>query len=161
MRIICVFALLLATGSFAQMRNMAEDNSTSMKQAKKVAVFINLGTSLPGWYQPSYERAKKLVGEKLTKQKLELVAKASDADLVLVVVEYNVNAGTSASAQSVGGTTTVHAQDHNCLADDLKVYKGGKQPTPDDSPIWSANESCGWSWPLNRAMDKLGKAMKK
>jgi hypothetical protein len=77
------------------------------------------------------------------------------------VREYNVNAGATASAYSIGGSTTAVANDRICLADEMRVFKGGKEPSLEDAPIWSANESCGFSWPLNRAMDKFRKAIRK
>jgi hypothetical protein len=47
------------------------------------------------------------------------------------------------------------------LGGEIKVFKGGKAPSETDAAIWSTTEACGFSWPLNRAMDKLAKAMKK
>jgi hypothetical protein len=153
-------ALLSAT-AIAQMRNMAVDDSGAMKNIKKVAVFINLGQALPAPYQPDFDRAKKQVGEKLAKYKLQLVANASDADAVLVVTEYDVNAGATASGYTYGSGTTAVVRDRICLADDVKVFKGGKEPSPADASIWQASDSCGFSWPLNRLMDKFAKALKK
>jgi hypothetical protein len=159
-RLIVIAFLLVGFGS-AQMRNMAVDDSGAMKNVHRVAVFINLGTTSPAPYQPNFERAKKQIGDKLKKFDLELVADAASADLVLVATEYNVNTGATASAYSTGATTTAVATDRICLADEIKVFKGGKTPSTDDAPIWSANESCGFSWPLNRAMDKFRKAIRK
>lgn len=77
--------LFLSLTCFAQMRNMAVDESNALKNVKKVAVFINLGPASPAPYQPDFERAKKQMAKKLVEQKLELVPDAKDADLVLVV----------------------------------------------------------------------------
>ena len=160
MKSILLFIVLAGT-CYAQMRNMAADDSGAMKNVSKVAVFINLGTTLPAPYQPDFERAKKQMGEKLAKFKLQLVANAADADLVLVITEFNQNAGAIASGYSYGGSTTAIARDRICLADEVNAFRGGKVPSPDDAPVWSANDSCGFSWPLNRVMDKLGKALQK
>ncbi len=157
-----IFFLLIGTGiCVAQMRNMAVDDSGAMKNVKRVAVFINLGPAMPAPYEPDFDRAKKQIGEKLAKQKLDLVADPADADLVLVVTEFNINAGAIASAYTYGSSTTAVARDRICLGDEVKVFKGGKKPAQDDAPIWSASDSCGFSWPLNRLMDKFGKTLKK
>lgn len=147
----------LAGACFAQMRNMAVDESAAMKNVHKVAIFINLGPAAAARYRPDFERAKKQIEKKLEKQKLRLVADPADADLVLVVTEYN----TSTGAIAHGNGTTAIATDLICLADEIKVYKGGKTPAAEDAPVWSASDSCGFSWPLNRLMDKFGKAINK
>jgi hypothetical protein len=90
-----------------------------------------------------------------------LVAEPADADIVLVATEFNENRGATASATTYGQTTTAVAHDTICLGDEIKLFKGGKAPSEGDAPIWSTSEVCGFSWPLNRAMDKLAKAMKK
>src|SRR5690348_17341836 len=138
MKCLLGFCVLLSGICYAQMRNMAVDDSAAMKNVNKVAVFINLGTTMAAPYQPDFERAKKQIGEKLGKFKLELVPNAADADLVLVVTEFNQNAGAVASGYSYGGTTTAVARDKICLADEIKVFKGGKVPTSEEAPIWLA-----------------------
>jgi hypothetical protein len=151
---------VLAVGAAAQLRNMAIDETQVLKAAKKVAVFINLGPPAAAPYRPDFARAKKQISEKLAKQKLQLVAEPAHADIVLVATEFNENRGATASATTSGQTTTAVAHDVICLGDEIKVFKGGKAPSGSDAPIWSASEVCGFSWPLNRAMDKLAKAMR-
>jgi fructose-specific component phosphotransferase system IIB-like protein len=112
-------------------------------------------------YRPDFARAKKQISDKLQKQKLQMVVEPTDADVVLVANEFNQNQGAVASATTVGQTTNAVAHDMICLGDEIKVYKGGKTPSESDAPIWSVSEVCGFSWPLNRAMDKLAKVMKK
>lgn len=156
-------ALLVITlaGNAAQLRNAAVDETVVLKSAKKVAVFINLGNPAAAPYRPDFARAQKQITEKLTKQKLQLVVEPADADIVLVAREFNENRGAVASATTIGQTTTAVAQDFICLGDEIKVFKGGKAPSESDAPIWSTTEVCGFSWPLNRAMDNLAKARKK
>jgi len=146
-------APLTVSKSLAQTRNMALDDTQVLKTAKKVAVLINLNPPAAAPYRPDFGRAKKQIGEKLAKQKLQLVIDPADADIVLVLREFNSDSG---SGTATG--TTYRAQ--ICLGDELKVYPGGKTPSDGEPPIWSVSEVCGLSWPLNRAMDKLGKAMK-
>jgi len=154
--------LLILVGSGAgQLRNMAVDETQVLKSAKKVAVFINLGPPAAAPYRPDFARAKKQIGEKFAKQKLQLVVEPADADIILVATEFNENRGATASATTSGQTTTAVAHDVICLGDEIKVFKGGKAPSEGEPPIWSVSEVCGFSWPLNRAMDKLAKAMKK
>lgn len=155
-----LLAAMLVSSSFAQTRNMAVDATHVLKSAKKVAVFINLGPPAAAPYRPNFERAKKQISAKLAKQKLQLVLDPADADIVLVAHEFNSDMGATASATTIGTTTTATAQERICLGDELKVYAGGKTPSESDAPIWSVSEVCGFSWPLNRAMDKLAKAMK-
>ena len=137
-----------STNCFGQLQNMAANGDTDvaglLKSAKKVAVFIELGPPASAPYIPDFARAKKQVTEKLSKTKLETVVNPADADIVIVVHERNEG--------SIKETT--------CLGDTLDVFKGGKVPTETDTPIFSVDEYCGISWPLNRAMDKLIKAMK-
>ncbi len=152
---------------------MAVDETQVLKEAKKVAVFINLGPSAADPYRPNFARAKKQISEKLAKQKLQLVADPSVADIILVATEFNESHGATASATTNGQattaanettysqTTTAVANDVICLGDEIKIFKGGKVPAEGDAWIWSTSEVCGFSWPLNRAMDKLAKAMKK
>ena len=141
MKMTLMFAIFLSSTCIGQMQNMGVDASKAMKNVSKVAVYFNVGAVAGVRYLPDSERAKKQISEKLTKQKLQLVASSVDADLILVVTEYNT--------------------ENDCLADEIKVFKGGRSLLPDDSPIWSTNDSCGVSWPLNRAMDKFGKALKR
>jgi hypothetical protein len=146
----CVLVLTATVNCFGQLQNMVTDVADvngMLKSAKKVAVFIELGTSAAdpnALYLPSFARAKQQVTEKLAKARLEAVANPADADIVIVVHEINE-----------GGQSGVI-----CLGDKLDVFKGGKVPSESDTPIFSVNEYCGISWPLNRAMDKLIKAMK-
>jgi hypothetical protein len=156
----CLLASILVGGAAGQLRNMAVDDTQALKTAKKVAVFINLGPPAAAPYRPDFARAKKQISEKLAKQKLQLVVEPADADIVLVATEFNENRGATASATTYGQTTTAVAHDVICLGDEIKVFKGGKAPAEGDTPIWSASEVCGFSWPLNRAMDKLAKAMR-
>ena len=72
------------------------------------------------------------------------MASPAVADIVIVVHERNEGAN----------NVTI------CLGDEVDVFKGGKAPSESDTPVWSVNEYCGISWPLNRALDKLIKAMK-
>ena len=158
------FLLLVAVAvnfSVAQSRNMAVDETPVLKTAKKVAIFINLAPPGGGPYRPDFERAKAQITKKLAKQKLQLVEKPTDADIVLIVTEFNENHGATASATTYGQTTNAVAHDLICLGDEIKVFKGGKEHADSDIPIWTTSEVCGFSWPLNRAMDKLAKAMKK
>jgi hypothetical protein len=156
-----IFVVALLVSGSAQLRNAAVDETPILKSAKKVAVFINLGNPAPAAYRPDFERAKKQIAEKLAKQKLQLVVEPANADIVLVATEFNENHGEAATATTYGHTTTIVGNDVICLGDEIKVFKGGKAPSEGDTPIWSTSEVCGFSWPLNRAMDKLVKAMKK
>jgi hypothetical protein len=158
---IALAAILGVWNASAQLRNAAIDDPGVLKTAKKVAVFVELGPPAPAPYQPDFARAKKQITEKLSKNKLQLVSDAADADIVLVASEFNRKQGIVGSATTVGQTTTAVAQDRICLGDEVKVFTGGKMPSEKDTPIWSSLEICGYSWPLNRAMDKLAKAMKK
>jgi hypothetical protein len=122
-----------------------------LKSAKKVAVFIELGTSEASqgaYYVPDFARAKKQISEKLTKAKLVRVANPADADIVIVVHELN---------EGAEGWRIVTI----CIGDKLDVLKGGKAPSESDTQIFSVHELCGIGWPLNRAMDKLIRAMKR
>jgi hypothetical protein len=162
---VATLAIILAGNASGQLRNAADDYTGVLKAAKKVAVFIDvgtpaLGTPTAGPYRPDFARAKKQITEKLSKQNLKLVVESSDADIVLVAREFNESDGAVASATSLGPTTTAVAQDLICLGDEVKVFKGGKAPSEADTPIWSTTEVCGFSWPLNRAMDKLAKLIK-
>lgn len=156
-----LLAAILASSCAGQLRNMAVDETQALKTAKKVAVFINLGPPAAAPYRPDFARAKKQITEKLAKQKLELVTEPADADIVLIATEFNANRGATASATTYGQTTTAVAHDVICLGDEVKVFRGGKAPAESDTPIWSTSEVCGFSWPLNRAMDQLAKAMRK
>jgi hypothetical protein len=147
-----MFVLTTSVTCFGQLQNMVTgdvaDVKGLLKSAKNVAVFIELGTpaaAQTAYYVPDFARAKKQVSEKLAKAGLVAVANPADADIVIVVHEIN-EGGT-------GGAI--------CLGDKLDVFKGGKAPSESDAPIFSANEYCGLSWPLNRAMDRLIKAMKR
>lgn len=152
---------VLVSNGIGQLRNMAVDETQILKNARKVAVFINLEPPAAAPYRPDFARAKKQISEKLTKQKLQLVVEPAEADVILVATEFNESRGTTASTTTYGQTTTAVAHDVICLGDEVKVFKGGKAPSKGDAPIWSASEVCRFSWPLNRAMDKLAKAMKK
>src|ERR1035437_2688973 len=150
----CIFVLASSISSFGQLQNMATvggaDPDGLLKSAKKVAVFIELGTPAATdsrSIMPDSVRAKKQVTDKLTKARLQIVANPADADIVLVVHELNEG--------NEGWRLTI------CIGDKLDVFKGGKVPSESDTPLFSANEYCGVSWPLYRAMDKLIKAMKR
>lgn len=172
MNFFLLVTILVGSGA-GQLRNMAVDETQVLKEAKKVAVFINLGPPAAAPYRPDFARAKKQISEKLAKQKLQLVADPSKADIILVATEFNENHGATASATSHGQattvanettysqTTTMDANNMICLGDEIKIFMGGKMPAEGDTWIWSTSEVCGFSWPLNRAMDKLAKAMKK
>lgn len=150
--LICLFALATPALCSCQLQNMVtgegSDPGGILKSAKKVSVFIEIGTpveSQGAYYIPDFSRAKKQVSEKLTKSRLEVVANPAEADVVIVVHEVNEGAN----------KVTI------CLGDKVEVFKGGKPPSSSDTPIFSVNEYCGISWPLNRAMDKLIKTMKR
>ena len=85
------------------------------------AVNIAPGPTSPASYQLNFERARKQIGEKLAKQKLQLVKDAADADIVLVVTEYTVTAGATASGYSYCGTATAVANSLVCIADEIKA----------------------------------------
>lgn len=151
----------IVTSTHAQLRNAAVDETRLLKSAQKVAVFINLGPPEAAPYTPDFDRARKQIAAKLAKQKLQMVADPVDADIVLVAREFNDSRGAIATGTVSGQTTTAIAQNYVCLGDEIKVFKGGKMPTETDAPIWSASDTCGFSWPLNRLMDKFAKASKK
>ncbi|HEY0308971.1 MAG TPA: hypothetical protein VGB94_12490 [Acidobacteriaceae bacterium] len=138
---------------FGQLHNMAGngdiDSNAILRSAEKVAVFIELGPPATAPYVPDFARAKKQISDKLAKAKLNTVVNPADADIVIVVHEINEG--------SVGNSF----KDTSCLGDKVDVFKGGHVPADSDAPIFSVNEYCGISWPLNRAMDKLLKAMKR
>jgi hypothetical protein len=146
---ICAFVIVASLASVGQLQNItADDGDAILKSAKKAAVFIELGTPDAASYVPDFARAKKQTNEKLAKTKLQVVASPADADIVIVVHELNEG------ATHVGDRVSI------CLGDKVEVFKGGKAPAESDAPVWSVNEYCGISWPLNRALDKLAKAMK-
>jgi hypothetical protein len=146
---ICAFVLAVSLTSVGQLQNIAgDDGSAILKSATKAAVFIELGTPDAASYVPDFARAKKQTSEKLAKTRLQVVANPADADIVIVVHELNEG------ASHLGDRVSI------CLGDKVEVFKGGKAPTESDTPVWSVNEYCGISWPLNRALDKLIKAMK-
>ena len=144
----CIFLLATSISCFGQLLTSAtadvNDPGGLLKSAKKVAVLIEVGVPAAAYYIPDFPRAKKQMAEKLAKTKLIVVANPVDSDIVIVVHEQNEGAN----------NVTI------CLGDKLEVFKGGKAPTESDIPIFSVNEYCGVTWPLNRAMDKLIKAMK-
>src|ERR1039458_10302186 len=150
-----VFVLTASVICFGQLQNMVTDDVADvnglLKSAKKVAVLIELGPpveSRGAYYIPDFTRAKNQVSEKLSKAGLVAVANPVDADIVIVVHE--VNEGTNDRYRTI------------CIGDKLDVFKGGRAHTQSDPPIFSVNEYClfyGRVWPLNRAMDKLIKAM--
>jgi hypothetical protein len=142
--LIVAFALLVSLSCVGQLQNMVTDGDGMLKSAKKAAVFIELGTPAAARYVPDFARAKKQTTEKLAKAGLEVVVSPTDADIVIVVHELNEGA----------------IKDTICLGDKVDVFKGGKVPAESDTPIWSVNQYCGFSWPLNRALDKLVKTMK-
>ncbi len=145
--LLCAFVVSIFVNCVGQLQNMITDGDELLKSAKKVSVFIELGhpaSPAAARYLPDFARAKRQVAEKLSKAKLETAANPADADIVIVVHELN---------EGTNGATI-------CLGDELDVFKGGKAPSESDTPIWSVNEYCGISWPLNRALDKLIKAMK-
>jgi len=158
---VLLFVICSTVLSAAQLRNMVVDSDTPLKDVHEVSVFINMGATLPAPYVPDFERVKKQISQKLAKSNLKLVVDAKVADVVLVVTEYDVDAGSVTSINMTGNVGTSTSHDRICLADEIKAYKGGKQPTTDDAPIWSVNEYCGFSWPANRAMDKFLIAIKK
>jgi hypothetical protein len=143
--IVGVVIAAFSVSAQAQLQNMTTDDKLP-KSVKTVAVFFEIGRGEAAKYIPDFARAKRQVSEKLAKAKLQVAADPTDADIVLVVHELNEGATT-------GQFATV------CLGDKLDVFKGGKIPSESDTPIWSVNEYCGISWPLNRAMDKLTKAL--
>ena len=155
-----VVALFASSGG-GQLRNMAVDETQILRDAKKVAVFIKVGIPAAAPYRPDFERAKKQIGAKLAKQKLQIVVGPAEADIVIVATEFNADRGATTGATTNGQTTTAVTHDMICLGDEINVFRGGKEPSDSDVPIWSVSEVCGFSWPLNRAMDKLAKAMKK
>jgi hypothetical protein len=144
--VIWICALLVASLTpVGQLQNIVvDDGDATLKSAKKAAVFIELGAPGAASYVPDFARAKKQTYEKLAKTRLQVVASPADADIVIVVHELNEGAN----------KVTI------CLGDKVDVFKGGKAPVESDTPVWSVNEYCGISWPLNRALDKLIKAMK-
>ena len=147
--VILVSAFVSATfiNCVGQLQNMVADGDAVLRSARKVAVFIELGhpaSPAAAHYLPDFARAKKQATEKLAKAKLQVVASPGDADIVIVVHELNE------------GSNNVTI----CLGDEVNVFKGGKLPSESDTPVWSVNEYCGISWPLNRAFDKLIKAMR-
>jgi hypothetical protein len=146
---ICAFVIVASLASVGQLQNItADDGDAILKSAKKAAVFIELGAPDAASYVPDFARAKKQTNEKLAKTKLQVVASPADADIVIVVHELNEG------ATHVGDRVSI------CLGDKVEVFKGGKAPAESDTPVWSVNEYCRISWPLNRALDKLLKAMK-
>ncbi len=158
---LALLVTLLIGHCAAQLRNIAVDETEVLRTAKKVAVFINLGFPAAAPYRPDFARAKKQISEKLSRQKLQLVTEPTDADIVLIATEFNQDRGATATAMTYGQSTSAVAHDVICLGDEIKVFKGGKMPSEAEPPIWSTSEVCGFSWPLNRAMDKLAHAMKK
>lgn len=161
-----VLEIAVAMGMFAsakagQLRNAATDETATLRSANTVAIFIELGPAAAAPYRPDFDRAKKQIVEKLKKQRLQLVVEPADADIVLVAKEFNSDRGATATAATYGQTTSAVIQKLVCLGDDVRVFRGGKMPTESDAPIWSASDACGFSWPLNRLMDKLARARKK
>jgi hypothetical protein len=143
-----IFVLAASVSCFGQLLTSATadvaDPGGLLISAKKVMVLIEVGPPAAASYIPDFPRAKKQVSEKLAKIRLVAVANPADADIVIVVHEQNEGAN----------SVTI------CLGDKLEVFRGGKVPSASDTPIFSVNEYCGVTWPLNRAMDKLIKAMK-
>jgi hypothetical protein len=137
--LICVFVSAALLNCVGQLQNMVADGDVVLKSAKKVAVLIELGPPAAARYLPDFARAKKQATEKLAKARLQVVPSPADADIVIVVHERNEGAN----------NVTI------CLGDEVDVFKGGKAPSESDTPVWSVNEYCGISWPLNRALDKL------
>jgi len=135
------------------LQNIVTDGEGLLKTAKKVSVLFDIGTpveSQGAYYVPDITRAKKQITDKLTKARLQIAADPTEADIVIVVHEVNE------------GTTPNDRYQIICIGDKLDVFKGGKIPSASDVPIFSVNEYClyyGRVWPLNRAMDKLFKAM--
>jgi hypothetical protein len=124
---------------------MAAGETHTLKTAKKVAVFINLGPPAAAPYRPDFDRAKKQISAKLAKQKLQLVEHPADADIVLVAREFNSDSGAAtASATSYGNTTTAVAHNTICLGDEVKVFNGGKTPSETDTPIFLVSERSLW-----------------
>jgi len=172
---ICVFRLTSSLVCFGQLQNMVTDDGGDsdkfLKSAKNVAVFIELGPPAATRFIPDFARAKKQVTEKLNKAGLHVVADPARADVVIVVHELNEGAiggnggvifcNTNEVSSEMSNTTCSGINVMICLGDKLEVFKGGKVPSNSDTPIFSVNEYCGFSWPLNRAMDKLLKAMKR
>jgi hypothetical protein len=144
----CIFLLATSISCFGQLLTSAtadvNDPGGVLKSAKKVAVLIEVGPPAAAYYIPDFPRAKKQMSQKLARVKLIVVTDPIDADVVIVVHEQNEGAN----------NVTI------CLGDKLDVFKGGKAPAESDIPLFSVNEYCGVTWPLNRAMDKLIKAMK-
>jgi hypothetical protein len=143
--LICALVFLISSSFVGQLQNIVTEGGEGiLRSAKKAAVFIELGPPDAATYVPDFTRAKKRTYEKLAKTRLQIVASPADADIVIVVHEQNEGAN----------KVTI------CLGDKVDVFKGGKAPSETDTPIWSVNEYCGISWPLNRALDKLTKAVK-
>jgi hypothetical protein len=147
--------------SAGQLQNASVDESVVLKRATTVAVFIELGPAAAAPYRPDFTRAKKQISDKLTKQKMRMVKEPADVDILLIAREFNENRGVSGTATTIGNSTIARLDDFICLGDEIKVYKGGKMPSESDVPIWSSSEVCGFSWPLNRLMDKLAQIRKK
>ncbi len=158
-----VFVLSITSFCSAQMRNALSDEGEAMlRKAKTAALLINIREPMAAPYKPEFDRAKKQALKKLAEIKdLQLISDPLKADIVIVVDEYNVPAGATGTGYSNGTYSSVTVRERICLADSVKVYLGGKEPTTSDAPIWTKSESCGFSWPLNRTFDAFKKARRK
>lgn len=98
-------------------------------QARKVALIGETGQRMMdrGWANPNGERGREKLLKVLTKWgRYEIVKDPTDADLVLVLTEFQKNINIMKRANLVA---------------ELKVYRGGATPTEQTPVLWSGDAS--------------------
>jgi hypothetical protein len=126
-------ALVVSQHLEAMVRADAQLGSTAdagpLLQARKVALIGETGKRMMdrGWANPNGERGRQKLVDVLTKWgRYEIVENPTDADLVLVLTEFQKNINIMKRANLVA---------------ELKVYRGGEVPTEQTPVLWSGDAS--------------------
>jgi mono/diheme cytochrome c family protein len=120
-----------------------EEAANLLLSAKNVAVIGETGKQMMerAMWDPDGERAKRNVEEVLTAWgRYTVVPHAEDADLVIVVTEFQKNLNIVRLAN---------------LVCEMKVYRGGQEPTGEGPIVWSGDASEGLHQPSRKVAEKF------
>jgi hypothetical protein len=120
-----------------------EETDKVLRSAQTVAIIGQAGKQMMdrAMWNPDSERARRKVTAVISEwARYTLVERAEDADLVLVVTEFQKNINLLRRANLVA---------------EMRVYRGGQPPSADTPVVWSGDAAEGFSQPATKVAEKF------